>query len=75
MYKGDSHVSDTQRVPDSEADTGPQAAIVDAAPPGVVEAMELYEAAMRHYAVAAAYTVPVHKTTSTSAARAASFAS
>lgn len=49
--------------------------MAEAAPPGVVEAMELYEAAMRHYAVAAAYTVPVHKTTSTSAARAASFAS
>ena len=67
-------MTDTQHARDSDAADGLQATMAEAAPPGVVEAIELYEAAMRHYAVAAAYTVPVHKTTSTSAARAASFA-
>ena len=68
-------MSDTQHAPDSDAADGPQAALTEASPPGVVEAMELYEAAMRHYTAAAAYTIPVHKTTSTSAATAAKFAS
>lgn len=66
-------MSDTPHAPRSGAGSGPQATLVEAAPPGVAEAIELYEAAMLHYAAAAAYTVPVRKTSSTSAARAASF--
>ena len=49
-------MSDTQHAPDSDAVVGPQAALTEASPPGVVEAMELYEAAMRHYTAAAAGT-------------------
>ena len=41
--------------------------------PGVVEAIELYEAAMRHYAPAAAYTERASRISSTSAALAADF--
>ena len=43
------------------------------APPGVMTAIDLYEAAARHYARAASYTVPVSRTSSTSAGLAASF--
>lgn len=44
------------------------------APPGVIEAMELYKAAMPHYAAAAARLVPrVSRVASTSAALAANF--
>ena len=43
------------------------------APPGVVEAIELYEAAALHYSRAAAYTIPVSRVSSTSAGLAASF--
>ena len=40
-----------------------------------MEAIELYEAAARHYTKAASYTVPVSRTSSTSADLAASFQS
>ena len=43
------------------------------APPGVIEAIELYEAAALHYVRAASYTVPVSRVSSTSAGLAASF--
>ena len=72
--QGDNSVSDIPHTPSSDADGGPQTNLDEAAPPGVVEAIELYEAAMLHYTAAAAYTVPVRKTSSTSAARAASLA-
>lgn len=42
------------------------------APPGVIEAIELYEAAAIHYAKAASYTIPVSRVSSTSAGLAAS---
>ena len=68
-------MSRTQRTPLSDADSEPQTALDPEAQLRATEAIELYEAAMRHYAAAAAaYTVPVRKTTSTSAARAARFA-
>lgn len=41
--------------------------------PGVAEAIELYEAAMRHYAPAAAHTSHVSRISSTSTALAADF--
>ena len=41
-------------------------------PCGVMEAIELYEAAARHYTKAASYTVPVSRVSSTSASLAAS---
>ena len=47
---------------------------LDKPAPGVVEAIELYEAAMRHYALAAAYTDHVSRVSTTSAALAAEFA-
>ena len=43
------------------------------APPGVIEAIELYEAAARHYVKAASYTQPVSRVSSTSVGLAASF--
>ena len=46
---------------------------LDTPQPGVVEAIELYEAAMRHYAPAAAYTERASRISSTSAALAADF--
>ena len=46
---------------------------LDAPLPGVAEAIELYEAAMRHYVPAAAYTERVSRISSTSAALAADF--
>ena len=46
---------------------------LDAPPPGVAEAIELYEAAMRHYAPAAARTSHVSRVSSTSTALAADF--
>lgn len=68
-------MSDTPEAPRCEARGGAQLALGVAAPAGVAEAIERYEAVMRHYAAAAAaYTVPVRKTTSTSAARAVRFA-
>lgn len=70
----DNSVSDTRHTPSSDAGGEPQASFDEAAPPGVTEAIKLYAAAMHHYAAAAAYTVPVRKTSSTSAARAASLA-
>ena len=42
------------------------------APPGVIEAIELHEAAAVHYAKAASYTIPVSRVSSTSAGLAAS---
>ena len=64
-------MSGTPQALRSDAHGGPQPGLGAAAPAGVAEAIELYEAAMRHYAAAAAAcTVPVRKTTSTSAARA-----
>ncbi len=66
-------MSNTPHVLGSDTDGGSQAILGQAAPPGVAEAIELYEAAMLHYAAAAAYTIPVRKTSSTSAERAASF--
>ena len=41
--------------------------------PGVVEAIELYEAAMRHYAPAALFTSRVARSSATSAALTAEF--
>lgn len=43
------------------------------APPGVIEAIELYEAVMPHYVAAAAQLAPVSRISSTSAALAANF--
>ena len=64
-------MSGAPQAPRSDVHGGPQLALAAAAPAGVAEAIERYEAAMRRYAAAAAaYTVPVRKTTSTSAARA-----
>lgn len=57
---------------DPEMDSDPLQAL-DTPQPGVVEAIELYEAAMRHYAPAAAYTERVSRISSTSAALAADF--
>lgn len=46
---------------------------LDAPLPGVAEVIELYEAAMRHYAPAAAHTSHVSRISSTSTALAADF--
>lgn len=46
---------------------------LESRPPGTAEAIELYEAAARHYTKAAYYTVPVSRISSTSASLAASF--
>lgn len=43
------------------------------APPGVIEAVELYEAVIPHYVAAAARLDPISRISSTSAALAASF--
>lgn len=43
------------------------------APPGVIEAIELYEAVIPHYVAAAARLDPVSRISSTSAALAANF--
>ena len=63
----------TRPVPVSpETDADPLQAL-DAPPPGVVEAIELYEAAMRHYAPAASFTSRVTRISATSTALTAEF--